>query len=353
MASVSVDHGIARKNLHAAWAKIDDPTYTAPPRITPYLEAVIEASDVTYKYILVTGLLGKFTNPSVHPRAIQVNSSLADSYDARSLCHDVVVTFEKTKGDLWGLSNEPFLNKPARHPEHYKTNTQLRNKRLAATLHDALDYAHQSQSDAVFAMLVHVLRLSRQRAASQVAASVQVETTYRKVVEFARRLLEITDGGNPLVAVTGTFISLMNHGFSVKVYQTTSSDKFSKTAGDIEIYHDDQLVSAYECKQRPITLDDIRHGIRKAKENSLLEYVFVISNGYAANQQDAIRAEVGSIDELDAIIIDMNSALPDWTAALNPKRRSVFGETAVGILRSNLRRKELADSAAEIWNSLE
>src|SRR5205823_14772978 len=138
-------------------------------------------------------------------RVLQSGSKLEHSYDARSLCHDVIVTFEKTKGDLWGLSNEPFLNKPARHPEHDKDNP-LRNKPLAATLHQVLDYAHTCPASKVFAMLVHVLRLGKLRAESQITASVEVDTNYRKVISFVESFLQESDGGTRLVAVTGAFV---------------------------------------------------------------------------------------------------------------------------------------------------
>jgi hypothetical protein len=89
------------------------------------IENVLGASGVTFKYILVTGYLAKCVNRAAHARAIQVGSSLTQAHDARSLCHKVVVGFEKSKGNLFGLSKEPFVNKPARHPEHDGDNTQL------------------------------------------------------------------------------------------------------------------------------------------------------------------------------------------------------------------------------------
>jgi hypothetical protein len=253
MPSVNVDHGEARSILDKAWNKTEDNTVLAPDRVIPCLERILDASDVTYKYILITGLLAKCVNEKAHPRALQVSSDLECSHDARRLCHDVVVGFEKSKGDLWGLSNEPFVNKPARHPEHDKSNRQLRNKKMAATLHDALEFAHAANGDQVLAILVHALRLSKVRAESQVAASVEVETSYRKVVSFVRKFLEQADGGARLVAVVGAFVKLLNEGIVVKVYPPNCSDKFAKTAGDIELFLEGKVVSAYECKQRPVT----------------------------------------------------------------------------------------------------
>lgn len=352
--SVSVDHDRARRLLADAWGKIDDLKVAAPSTIVPHLETVISASDVTYKYILVTGILAKCANPNVHPRAIQVASTLQQSFDARSLCHDVVVNFEKDHGDLWGRSNEPYLNKPARHPKHDQSNPQLKNKRLAATVHRALDFAHVAASSDVFAMLVHLLRLSKLRSDSRPVATSQVETSYRRVVDFVQKFLETSEGGTHLVAVVGAFVTLLNEGFDVRVYPPNVSDKFAKTAGDIEIREEKSLVSAYECKQRPVTIDDIRHGISKAKSAGVLEYCFVHSAGLASGQESEIQKEVlHEAENLDVLLLDIRDAIEEWAVVLNPVRRARFGTTVVNLLRDDMHRAEVASQAAALWNSLE
>ena len=115
--SVNVDLGAAKAALDKAWAEVSSNS-RPPAAMAQLIEKVLRASDVTFKYILVTGYLAKCVSPSAHARAIQVGSKLTGAYDARSLCHKVVVGFEKSKGNLFGLSNEPFVSKPARHPEH-------------------------------------------------------------------------------------------------------------------------------------------------------------------------------------------------------------------------------------------
>jgi hypothetical protein len=84
---------------------------SVPPAMKAAIDGVMSASDVTFKYILVTGYVAKFTNPRVHARALQTGSSLRESYDARSVFHKAVVPFEKAKGNLFRLSNEPFVNR--------------------------------------------------------------------------------------------------------------------------------------------------------------------------------------------------------------------------------------------------
>ena len=353
MAPVSIDHNAARSILEKAWATVRNDSVVAPANVVADLEAVIAAKDVTFKYILVTGLLGKCAEPAVHPRAIQTSSKLKQSYDARSLCHDVVVPFEKTKGDLWGLSNEPFVNKPARHPEHSKDNAQLRNRDLAEKLHQALEFAHKESRNDVFAMLVHVLRLGKLRAESQITATVDVETTFRRVVDFVEQFLQHSDGGARLASIVGAFITLVNEGFTVKVYPPNYSDRFARTAGDVEIRFDKTVFSAFECKDRPISLDDIRNGIRKARETGVSEYCFIGAASLVAGQEDAIRAEIlAGGAGVDLHLFDIRQVAPGWAAALNPVRRKRFGELVTRILRDDMHRSEAANQAAELWNRL-
>ncbi len=353
MTVVSIDHKRAREILASAWEKIDDAGIVPSALARPALDAILGAKDVTFKYLLVTGLLGKCANPKVHLRALQAGSRLKNAYDARSLCHQVVVGFEKEKGNLWGLSNEPFLNKPARHPEHDKANRQLKNKKLAATLHDVLDLAHGAKPDECFAMLVHVLRMSRQRLAVQAVANASSDATYQRVIDFVAAFLFEADGGARLVALAGAFLTLLRDGFEVRVYPPTFSDKFAKTAGDIEIRRDGVLVSASECKHRPLTLSDVQHGIKKAREAGVREYCFIVAEGVAAGQETAVQAELAKVGkEFDVLLIPLQTAAAQWAAVLNPIRRADFGVTVVDLLRNSMKRAGVAEQAAKLWNSL-
>jgi hypothetical protein len=76
------------------------------------IKDIIQGKQLTYKYILLTAALAKAVNPNVHYRALQQGSKLQGAYDARSIAHRVVVPFEKSHGERFGGSNEPFLNRP-------------------------------------------------------------------------------------------------------------------------------------------------------------------------------------------------------------------------------------------------
>lgn len=92
-----------------------------------FIDFVIDNTHLTYKYVLFTAILAKATDESINTLCLQKKSELPGAYDARTICHKVIVPFEMEVLDkALGGSNEPFLNKPARFPELSKTNAVRR-----------------------------------------------------------------------------------------------------------------------------------------------------------------------------------------------------------------------------------
>jgi len=347
----TVDHESALEALNLAW---NDLQAKGRPqaRMRHLIEQILAEDDVTFKYILITGYLAKYVNPSIHARALQKGSKLKGAYDARSLCHKVVVGFEKTKGNLFGLSNEPFVNKPARHPEHYGTNPQLRNKILAQKLHDALDIANSAKAKDVYQGLVHILRVGSQHAADRKKIRFKGRVNLSAVLEFINEFLQETDGGSRLVSIWGAIISLISESGKISVTSPNTADEFGGTAGDVQIYYNGKLVAASECKHRPLNLDDVKHGIKKALEKKVPEYHFVIAAGLAPGQEAQIIKELDDYStKVDLLLIDIWSVKKLLAGMLNPVRRARFGKTVVELLRT-MRKFESANQAVELWNRI-
>lgn len=347
----SVDHEQALRALTRAWANI--PSKKRPPaRMQMLIEQVLSAPDITFKYILITGYLGKYVNPSVHSRALQVSSQLDGAYDARSLCHKVVVGFEKNKGNLFGLSNEPFVNKPARHPEHDGANPQLRNKIIAHKLHEALEAANSAPRQDTYLGLVHILRIGAQNAASHIQVHIETQISLPAVTGFIDMFLQKTDGGARLVAVWAAIMALITEEAKISVTSPNTSDQFGQRAGDVEIHYEEVLVAASECKHRPLNLDDVKHGLSKAIERGVPEYHFVIAAGVKPGQTSQIEEELAAHSgKLDLLLVDIWQSKTLLAGILNPIRRARFGGLVVGFLR-DMRKFKSADIAAELWNAV-
>ena len=99
------------------------------------IKEVLKGSHKTYKYVLVNGLLAKATNSNINALALQAGAPIDGAYDARSLCHKVLVPFERDfLQKALGGSNEPFLNKPARFTHLSNDNAVRRgNDKLTLT----------------------------------------------------------------------------------------------------------------------------------------------------------------------------------------------------------------------------
>lgn len=122
--------------------------------IAQNINIVLTGPHKTYRYILVNALLAKATNDKVNALSLQKGDGKGGKFDARSLCHKVIVPFEKLElpGCL-GDSNEPFLNKPARFVSLSTTNA-VRVGKDRETLENLIYIlSHMSTSEQAFAYL--------------------------------------------------------------------------------------------------------------------------------------------------------------------------------------------------------
>ena len=60
------------------------------------IDFILKGSHKTYRYVLVTALLAKSVNKDVDILSLQAKDSSVGAYDARSLCHKVIVPFERS-----------------------------------------------------------------------------------------------------------------------------------------------------------------------------------------------------------------------------------------------------------------
>jgi hypothetical protein len=347
---ISLDHENAKLLLEESWKS----KHSAKENRSEIFDAIcdiISASDVTFKYILITGVLANCTDERIHPRALQAGSTLEGAYDARSLCHSVVVPFEKKFGNLWGLSNEPFLNKPARHPEHSKDNP-LRNKKLATNLHLTLDSVRAMDREDKLNTLKLILKLSSQRMESRPKPVFQTSTNFQSAERFLTEIVKESSEGCSLVALIGNFFREFSPApFEVKIHPTTNSDAYSRTAGDIEIFRDGKIVAAIECKERRLTKEDVSHGILKAGQHAVQEYWFITSTGVLDSDAADIRNLI--IDNSnchDLYVFELQEIVSVFTALLNPIRRGTIGPNLASILTEDMNRSTFASKVVEIWN---
>lgn len=289
---------------------------------------------MTYRYILLTSAVSKAENPNIHYRALQKGSILSGAYDARSIGHNVVVPFEKSHGERLGGSNEPYLNRPARYPEFALTNRD-RNRKAQQQLFDLLEFAEtksKEKQDFPLKFLREVLKaLSEIPISKRDFCVPPVEFGIEKTISLVKQYLIDSGGGERLVAICSAVFSSLARSdpkTSVIAYPVNWSDKFAKTAGDIEIYEEKQIVRAAESKDKPLALNDVQHVVKKAKQHKLTEYLILSGAGIV----DAERKEIENLleqqisDGVSINILNVPEDLRPFLILLGAKGRKYFVE---------------------------
>lgn len=306
---------------------------TKYPQWTQRIKDIIHGKQLTYKYILLTAALAKVVNPNVHYRALQQGSKLQGAYDARSVAHSVVVPFEKSHGERFGGSNEPFLNRPARYPEFDLSNRD-RNRNAQRRLYSLLeDCQNSSAKDKALptAVLRQILKemlcLSPTKKEFQLPpVRISLQTITKMVGDF----LEVSGSGERLVAVCAAAFASMDKvsggRLKVKAYPVNWPDKFAKTAGDIEFYLDSNIVKAAESKDKPISASDVRHCQMKAKRHGITEYIILNGAGIVADDKMNIDKFIESQlqEGINLYLLNVPSGLFPYFLYLGEQGRRLF-----------------------------
>lgn len=235
-----------------------------------FIDYVIDNTHLTYKYVLFTALLSKATDQTINPLCLQKKSTLTGAYDARTVCHKVIVPFEmETLEKALGGSNEPFLNKPARFPELSKENAVRRGNdhNILVKLCDTLPQIQTSED--AYACLVYLLgKLIRMRDSKAKMAVFSVDESNNfpiKFIEFINKALTQSYEGETLTLLVAGVYHLMYNtpNAKVEVHPVNQSGASGREISDLDIYLDERLVSSNELKDKPYAETDIRHAADK------------------------------------------------------------------------------------------
>lgn len=258
---------------------------------------------MTFKYMFLSSVLAKATNPDVHYRAVKTTSDLDGAFSSRSVAERVIVDWEQDNGQRLGGSNEPGTSKPFRWDEFsedysdevLRSDAYDRLTDLLARLQDETRTGELDPVDVLRQTLSEVARLESRTIDFTATAAVP----YRELEEHVRAYLEETGGGERLVAVTaGVLRAYYAHAgdgdWAVEVQHVNVPDEQSDAAGDVEVYRDGDLRLAVEVKDKPVARNDLKHSIRKAQQFELGEYRYLVGDGFADGEAGAATREAAS-----------------------------------------------------------
>lgn len=255
-----------------------------------FIDFVIDNTHLTYKYVLFTALLSKASDASINALCLQKKSTLSGAYDARTVCHKVIVPFEMdTLEKVLGGSNEPFLNKPARFPELSKTNAVRRgnDQNLLNSLCDNLP--HITTAEDAYNCLVYLLRkliVMKEAQESMTVFSVERSSNLpARLFAYMEKALEHSYEGEVLtLLVAGAYHLLYNKpNATVEVHPVNQSGASGREISDLDIYVDGNLVASNELKDKDYSETDVRHAADKVLNAGGTKMLFVEGPRSTAN----------------------------------------------------------------------
>lgn len=256
---------------------------------------ILRGTHKTYRYILVTALLAKATNDKINALSLQKGDGENGKYDARSLCHKVIVPFETLKlpGCLGG-SNEPYLNKPARFVSLSLTNAVRRGKDHQ-TLSEVINVLSEiSNSEDAYKYLKSALFVLKKVSAEYVSkfsvgdSLIDISEFSQLVLDYIYLITEHSLEGEvcPLV-VTQLEQMYLGKDYKVEPHKVNQCGASSKEVGDIDIYDKNKnLVYSIEVKDKNFSKQDVIHAINKFKQAELSSSLFIYGKNVSFDEDE-------------------------------------------------------------------
>ncbi len=248
------------------------------------VDYVLDNTHLTYKYILVTALASKATDETINPLCLQVKSELPGAYDARSVCHGVIVRFDmEVLAKALGGSNEPFLNKPARFPELSPTNAVRKGRdqsilnKLCSDL-PLVDSSEKAFDGLTYAIYKLLLIKAEKEKVTQFTIDADDGATAQLLICINNLLEENHEGEVLTLVVAALFDQYLAHesDFRVEVHPVNQAGASSKEISDLDIYLAGTHYVANELKDKPFTDTDMIHAADKVMQTGKMHMNFIV-----------------------------------------------------------------------------
>lgn len=244
------------------------------------IERILRGPQKTYRYMLITALLAKACDGSIDIFSLQKGDGAAGKYDARSLCHKVIVPFETIKlpGCLGG-SNEPFLNKPARY-QRISIDNATRDKESLGHLVEILSKIDDSN---VYHYLCSAIATLKEISASYISRFstgdilIDMSKFSQIVLDYIYQLTDHPSMGEVCPLIVAELEQMyLGKDYKVEAHKVTQSGSSSKEVGDIDIYNKKrELLYSIEVKDKDFTINDVLHAIHKFRDAAIETSFFI------------------------------------------------------------------------------
>ena len=285
----------------AAWAVVTSeagpPQIALPPEIVDAIERSINSPTKTYRYVLPTQLSSKSANPALDARSIQAKWGQPGAFDARTVCQDMVVEFDRDHHNVLGGSAEPYANNPLRIPAIIlKARAAQRNPKGFDDLILVLDYAEQHPDHVDELLLATAVAINTRLATAHVVYPVPNRVSFGAAVQAVNEFSSAKTGGIRLQAIAAALMQAIGTHFRlfdrVVSYNINAADASTGSAADLECgsggEDDFKAVSAVEVKDRPLTIGHTQDKLAALRAKGIREMIYLIRGGVLAADRQAI-----------------------------------------------------------------
>lgn len=254
--------------------------------------------NLTYSYIFITELLAKSSNEKANPICIQAGANLDGAYDARSLCHKVIVKNQRINA-LLGNSNEPFLNKPARIPSLDKQ-TAFKSLDIKLKVQNMIAFLKEiDSSNRAFEFLKYALFALEEREKEKDVSSdelIKNITNYTEevnqrfeAIKFYKNVMRTSCEGESLVLCVLTALTQYYSAskvVTVLAHPSNESGASDREVEDIDLYFNEHVFCCIELKDKDFDVADLSKSVSKVVRQKIGSLLFVIGlNGkFIGNQ---------------------------------------------------------------------
>jgi hypothetical protein len=292
----------ARRRLASEWQRSISGKQVVPSVLPPEVAAAIQSSinskTKTYRYVLPTQLLAKLVDASLDCRCVQATCGLPGAFDARSVCQDVVVPFDRSNNAVLGGSTEPYANNPLRIPAITQDQKQAqKDKEGFEALRLVLEYA-QSNPGEVLAIFRAVLLAIRERLEhNTISYPVPNRVSLKHAQISVATFLGERSGGLRLQTIAVALFSAVGKQLgafaSVISADINAADSSTGSAADLECLDESgSVVLAVEVKDRKLTLRHAEDKLPGMREKGIRELLFLVQGGVESADANAVESLV-------------------------------------------------------------
>lgn len=275
-----------KSTLYSHWQSVidGDVSIVYHPGMAGTLRTLLHSSTKSYRYPVVTQLLAKCVNLELDTRCIQASrrTRTQGNFDARSVCHDVVVPWELENNSPLSSSREPYINNPLRVPEfssdHRNSQKNKPHWDLLVTLFEHVE-THPSEVFDIFKQAL--LEIRHLQNALTIDYPIPLRLSLFSTIQCVRNFLVKKSGGERLQLVC---YALM-HGLKARwglwdevvTSKINASDTSERKAADVVCIKNGVKVLAIEVKDQDFTLELLESAIKNARINQVNELMAFVS----------------------------------------------------------------------------